>query len=786
MLIAVASIFALALAASWLQRVLRGAAGLVLAGVPLGVTLYFASQLPRVAAGTAALESYAWVPSLGVSLAFALDGLSLLFAFLICGIGFLIVIYAGGYLAGHPRLGRFYTLLFFFMGSMLGLVLADNLVALFIFWELTSISSYLLIGFDHQKAESRASALQALLITGGGGLLLLAGMILLSMAGGTQEISVLLERGDQIRAHPLYAPIFLLMLAGAVTKSAQFPFHFWLPGAMAAPTPVSAYLHSATMVKAGVYLLARFHPALGGTELWTTVLPLFGGVTMLVGGVLAVCQTDLKRILAYSTVSALGTLVFLLGLGTTEALKAAVVFLLAHALYKGALFMVAGALDHETGTRDVEKMGGLRRAMPITAAIAVLAAVSLAGFGPVFSFIGKEMLFEAVLHSPERGVLPVVMATLSGALFAAVAAIVALRPFFGAVRETPKSPHEAPPSLWLGPGVLAVLGLLLGIVPGGVAAGLISPAAAAVIGVDAPVKLALWHGFNAALALSAASVILGLIIYLGSASLRRALPRWESSFDYGPARWYRWGLAALSGTARVQTQFLQHGYLRFYLMAILMATIGLVGYTLLSRSQLQGSFDFHTARFHEVVIAGLILAAALAAVFTDSRLTAIASLGVVGNGVALIYMIFGAPDLAMTQILIETLTVILFVLAFYHLPRFINMTPAPARMRDAVISIAFGALMTALVLVTTGVQFHPPISRYFAENSVPLAFGRNVVNVILVDFRGIDTLGEITVLAVAGIGVYALLKLRPEDKESKQKLHGAPPENLQADGEANR
>ncbi len=312
----------------------------------------------------------------------------------------------------------------------------------------------MLIGFSHQRPESRAAATQALLVTGGGGLALLAGLIMLGMVGGSFELSTLLQQGQLVRSHPLYLPILLLVLAGAFTKSAQVPFHFWLPAAMEAPTPVSAYLHSATMVKAGVYLLARFSPILGGTEAWLAIVTSVGAATMLIGGLLAFYQTDLKRLLAYSTISALGTLVLLLGLGTSEAIIAAVVFLLAHALYKGALFMIAGAIDHETGTRDVERLGGLRRAMPITVVAAGLAAVSLAGFGPLLSFIGKELLLEAALHSPASALL-VPAVVIAGGLFVLVAAIVAIRPFFGAVRATPKHAHEAPPSMWLGPALLA-------------------------------------------------------------------------------------------------------------------------------------------------------------------------------------------------------------------------------------------------------------------------------------------------------------------------------------------
>nr|MDQ3396786.1 Na(+)/H(+) antiporter subunit A [Deinococcota bacterium] len=437
MLVAVLSCFIVAFLAPWLAAMAGRAVGWLLALLPMSLFVYFLSLVPRVSAGEEIVESLPWVPALDVSLSFYLDGLSLLFALLISGIGTLIMIYAGGYLKGHPGIGRFYLFILAFMGSMLGLVLTGNLVTLFVFWELTSLTSYLLIGFNHESEASRKAALQALLVTGLGGLVMLAGFVMIALIGGSLEFTTVLGQGDLLREHPLYLAVLLLVLAGAFTKSAQFPFHFWLPSAMEAPTPVSAYLHSATMVKAGVYLLARMSPVLAGTEAWFYIVTTFGAVTMLVGGYLALTKTDLKRVLAYSTVSALGTLVLLLGLASPAAATAAIVFLLAHALYKGAFFMLAGAVDHETGTRNILTLGGLRRVMPLTAAIALLAAVSLAGFGPVFSFIAKELLLEAVLEVERARFILLPAVVLAGALFVAVAAIVGIRPFFGALKATP-------------------------------------------------------------------------------------------------------------------------------------------------------------------------------------------------------------------------------------------------------------------------------------------------------------------------------------------------------------
>jgi multicomponent Na+:H+ antiporter subunit A len=758
MSVGVFSGFLLALAAPGLYRLTGRAAGWTLALLPLALTVYFAGFVGAVASGEVFHARHDWVPALGVNLSFTLDGLSLLFALLISGVGALVLVYAGGYLAGHPQLGRLYAFLLTFMASMLGLALADNLLALFVFWELTSISSYLLIGFDHERGEARAAALQALLVTGGGGLALMAGLVLLGQAGGSLELSALLAQGDQLRSHALYVPALLLILAGAFTKSAQFPFHFWLPAAMEAPTPVSAYLHSATMVKAGVYLLARLSPALGGTDVWVGTVSVVGGATMLVGGWLALAQSDLKRVLAYSTVSALGMLTLLLGLGGQLAVQAAMAFLLGHALYKGALFLVAGALDHETGTRDVDRLGGLGRAMPLTALAAGAAALSMAGLPPLFGFIAKELSYEATLDAPGAGWVTAA-AVAANVLLVAAAGLVGLRPFLGKALPTPRPAHEAPPGLLLGPLALAGLGIAFGLWPGWVAEWLVSAASTSVLGQPAGTRLELWHGLTPALALSAVTLAGGVGVYAGRGLLSKAASWWQRAAHWGPAGWYELALNGLNGLALGQTRLLQSGYLRYYLLITVAATVGLAGYALVGRGALEVAFNWSDLRFYEAGLAALILVAVLAAVLLQSRIAAIAALGVVGYGVALIFVLFGAPDLAMTQFLVETLTVILFVLVFYHLPESRLVSDRAARWRDAALALAAGALMTALVLVGTP-ENYPPISGYFVEYSVSQGHGRNVVNVILVDFRELDTLGEITVLAVAAVGVYALLKFR--------------------------
>ncbi len=745
-------------------RTVSRRSGLSAAGAVLCALLAvgFGVLVPGSAAGRILRPRLSWVPSLDLDLTFHLDGLSLLFALLITGVGALILIYSGGYLEGDPRLGRFCGFLLFFMASMLGLVTAGNLLLLFVFWELTSISSFLLIGFDHEREEARDAALQALLVTGAGGLALLAGLVLLGLIAGSFDLGTVLAQGETVRAHPHYPAVLALILLGAFTKSAQFPFHFWLPGAMEAPTPVSAYLHSATMVKAGLYLLARLHPVLGGTEPWMAALGTVGAVTMVVGGVLALLQTDLKRLLAYSTVSALGTLTLLLGLGTRYAVTGFLVFLTAHALYKAALFMTAGILDHETGTRDVERLGGLRRAMPLTTGVAVTAALSLAGLGPLLSFIGKELFLEALLAAPQARTLLIAAAVLAGGLFATVALLVGYRPFFGPFREPPRAAHDPPRALWLGPLLLALLGVVLGLAPGPLGEGIIAPAAGAVLGQPAPVYLALWHGFNPALALSAASLLFGLAFFLAWEQLRRALSHGEPLARWGPAAGYRAAVAVLLRSASAVTRLLQNGYLRTYLMMTLGTVVILVGYPLVTRSLPPWTTGQLDLRLHEGILCFLILAAALTAVMTRSRLTAIVALGVVGYAIALIFILFGAPDLAMTQFLIETLTVIFLVLVFYRMPPLMRRSSPGSRLRDALVAGTVGCLMTALVLLAIGIPTHPGSREFYARESLA-AHGRNVVNVILVDFRSLDTLGEITVLAAAALGVYALLKLRKEE-----------------------
>lgn len=755
--------FAVALAAPFLP-IWRSRPGRWLAAaVPAASFVYFLTLVREIGDGGVVTTSWDWIPTLDISFALRVDGLALLMALLVSGMGALVVLYAGAYLEGKPGLGRFMAYLFGFMASMLGLVLAADLITLFVFWELTSITSFLLISFETEKPQARKAATQALLVTGGGGLALLGGFALIGIEAGTYDIAEITAAGGTLAESSRYLPILVLVLAGAFTKSAQFPFHFWLPGAMAAPTPVSAYLHSATMVKAGVYLLARLHPALGDTTEWTVALTSFGAVTMVLGAFIAVHQTDLKLILAYSTVAALGLLVLLLGIGTDLAVKAAVVFLLAHALYKGALFLAAGSIDHGTGTREIGELGGLARAMPFTSAALAVGALSLAGFGPVLAFIGKEALLEAALHFDKAGELALIGAAVAGGALFAVAAGMLGRLLIGAVRA-PHTPHESPWEMLVGPVVLAVLSVGFGLVPALVEGDIVAPAAASIAGAPVKVSLALWHGVNTALLLSLLSLtIAGVLLAVGGRLRPATLRMTNIAGPLRPADLYDSSLLNLNRVARQQTRLLQHGYLRLYLAVTLAAAVALIFSAIVARGGLELDNSYGDIAFYEVVIAGVIIVGAVAAIRADDRLTAVAALGAVGFGVALVYAFFGAPDLALTQFLIETLTVLLFVLVFYRLPRLADVSSVATRARDAVLAIATGALMTVLVLASITHTSDHSLTAYFTETSKPAAFGRNVVNVILVDFRSLDTLGEIIVLAVAALGVVAMLKLRRGD-----------------------
>jgi multicomponent Na+:H+ antiporter subunit A len=697
-----------------------------------------------------------WIPSLGINLSFWVDGLSVIFVLLIAGIGTVVLVYAGPYLHGHRDLGRFLAWIMLFMGSMLGLVTSGNLLTLFLFWELTSVSSYFLIGFLHDDAASRKSALQALLITGAGGLSLLAGFILLGSAVGTYELSVILSSGDAFRSSAWYLPGLFLILAGAFTKSAQVPFHFWLPNAMAAPTPVSAYLHSATMVKAGVFLLARLHMVLNGTTEFHVLVGMAGAATMLLGAVAAFGQRDLKRLLAYTTVSALGTLVFLLGIGSEAAVQAAMVFLLAHALYKGTLFLVVGIVDHETGTRDLESLGGLWRVMPKTAAAAALAALSMAGLPPMLGFISKELLYEAKLAAPWAPWTITAAGVAANVLTVATAALIVVRTFGGRAATPTQTVHDPSWMMWGGVVLLSSLGFAAGLAAEAVATYIVGPAATAIRGKTVATSLGLWHGVNPVLLLSLATLAAGAALYAFHRPLRRAVSAWRPWKAEGA---YDAALAGMLAGARQQTLWLQSGQLSTYLALTLTATLVLVGLPIaVFWPQLSVVVTSELALL-PTVIAGTMAIAAVLAVRARTSLGAIIALGVVGYGIAVLFLLYSAPDLAMTQFAVETLMVVLLMLVVAKLPEFRQLGTRASRMWQGALSVAGGALMTLLVLLVTAEPARMALANFYSESALALANGRNIVNVILVDFRGLDTMGEITVLGIAALGAVALLRL---------------------------
>ncbi|UXT48281.1 putative monovalent cation/H+ antiporter subunit A [Agrobacterium tumefaciens] len=755
--------FMAALAAPALVKRLGHNAAWLLALAPGLAFVHFALMLPGIAAGGIVTGGYAWVPSFNLSFSWFIDGLSLTFALLITGIGLLIVLYAGGYMKGHPQQGRFLSFLLLFMGAMLGVVVSDSLLMLFVFWELTSITSFLLIGFDHERAASRRAALQALVVTGGGGLLLLAGLIFIWDMSGMTQLSMLVRGGDILRDSPFYLAALLLVLGGAFTKSAQFPFHFWLPNAMEAPTPVSAYLHSATMVKAGVYLLMRLNPVLGDTAAWQILLPFFGGLTMLTGALLAVRQTDLKLMLAYTTVSSLGLLVMLTGFGSDHAIEAAVLYLVAHSLFKGALFMVAGIIDHETGTRDVTKLGGLRKAMPITFAAALAAAISMAGLPPFFGFLAKEEIYYALAHGNPRAVLFTGIAILGNGLMFAVAFAVALKPFLGKPVKTPKHAHEGPLLLWLGPALLALKGLTIALFSGIAHFYISTPMASAIAGEPRPVEISLIPHIGVPLGLSLLTVALGIVLYTQLAPLRSLMDRTFKALGAGPDRGFDVFIEALVKISFHVTRIIQPGRLEFYVTA----TFAVIAAVLLAPLFLYGELPAvpswpRDMQIHELTFIAIAVAGLVAVLTASSRLTAIIALGIQGFAVAVIFLLFGAPDLSFTQFMVETLSVVILTLVMTRL----RLSPSDHRgfgqkLLDSTIAIACGTGFALFLMRATQASFDNRLTDFYNTYSKVIAHGANVVNVIIVDFRGTDTLGEIAVVMITGLAILALIRIRP-------------------------
>ncbi|MFO7979107.1 MAG: hydrogen gas-evolving membrane-bound hydrogenase subunit E [Bacteroidales bacterium] len=722
--------------------------------------LYYLSLLSAVNRGEVFTESYAWIPSMGINFSFYVDGFSLLFSLLVLGIGTFILIYAGFYMRPYPMKGRFLAYLLLFMAAMQGIVVSGNLITLFVFWELTSISSYLLIGYHHEKPEARAAALQALLITGFGGLAMLAGFVLIGIPYGSYEFTDLLANPEIIRNSKFYLPALLLVFTGAFTKSAQFPFHFWLPNAMAAPSPVSAYLHSATMVKAGIFLLARMNPILGGTDEWHYILTVVGAVTMFVGAWLSITQKDLKRILAYSTVSALGTLVLLIGSDTEFAINAAIIFLLVHALYKGTLFMMAGNIEKKTGTRDITQLGGLFRYMPFAAIVMIMALVSMAGIPPMIGFIGKELLYEAQIHTPGAYFLVLPLGVLTNVIMVFISLRLSLNIFWGKTPEYAIIPKEPSLALVLGPFFLVLISLLLGLFPSTMANPLTSSAITAISPEMEAVKLKLWHGINMVLVLSMFTIALGVAAYLYRArvvNFAETITQRYFHKDYAKmfASVIDWFLLYTKG----QTKVIQHGYHRFYLMTIFVVSSILIWIQIWRSEPVILELNFSEMPLNLVAVVALIIAASFSAVMSHSRVIALIAMGVIGFGITIIFIAFSGVDLAITMIMVEILVVIMAMAVLFHLPKYVKFSDTGARMRDGLVAAMVGSFMMVLVLQAGTSQLQKPVSDFYKLASYPEAFGRNIVNVILVDFRALDTLGEITVLAVAAIGIFSMMRL---------------------------
>ena len=765
--------FAGSLLAALMPTHARTAAAGWAALVSLAALVWVALLFPTLQTGQVLHEEYRWIPSAGINFSVRMDGFAWMFAMLVTGIGLLVALYARYYMSKNDPVPRFFSFFLAFMGAMLGVVLSGNVVQLVFFWELTSLFSFMLIGYWYHRKDARRGARMALTVTGAGGLAMLAGMLMLGHIAGSYQLDVILGAGERIRAHPLYTPMLVLVLLGAFTKSAQFPFHFWLPRAMAAPTPVSAYLHSATMVKAGVFLLARLWPALSGTEQWFWLVGGAGVVTLVLGAYFAMFQNDLKGLLAYSTISHLGLITLLLGLNRDLAAVAAVFHIMNHATFKASLFMAAGIIDHETGTRDMRRLSGLWKAMPITGTLAFVASAAMAGVPLMNGFLSKEMFFAETVDLSSTPLLDYglpVAATVAG-IFAVVYSLrFSVGVFLGPpARHLPLEPHE--PVRWMRVPIeiLVLLCIVVGIFPQWSIGPALDVAARPVVGgAMPPFSLAIWHGFNKPLVMSLIALGGGIALYL---LLRRGVvagrfkhapllglngQRLFESTLYGLDRASRWALAVLS-TYRLQPQMLL-----MVLAAIVFASVALWagGISWGDRPRVPGNLEFAL-----LWVLGCVAALAAANQAKFHRLAALILLGAVGLAVSLTFLWFSAPDLALTQLTVEVVTTVLFLLGLRWLPKrrpeeaeHLGLRVRARRARDFVVSLVAGGGMAVLAYAMMTRPAPQSISPFFIDRALPEGGGTNVVNVMLVDFRAFDTMGEITVLGIVGLTVYALLR----------------------------
>lgn len=766
--------------------------------VPIVLVAFYATYIPAIAAGESFIGTIEWIPSLGISFVSYLDGLSLLFSMLITGIGALVVLYSIFYLdRTKEQLHNFYIYLLMFMSAMLGVVQSDHMITLYLFWELTSVSSFLLIGYWYNRDQSRFGALKSMMITVAGGMLMLGGFVLLSIMGGTFSIRELIGQAPELATNDTFIMALVLILLGAFTKSAQFPFYIWLPDAMEAPTPVSAYLHSATMVKAGIYLVARFTPIFAFSEVWIWLVSGIGLLTLMWGSFFAVKQTDLKAILAFSTVSQLGLIMSLLGVGAIAyhvegaedtvfkyAAFAAIFHLINHATFKGSLFMIAGIVDHETGTRDIRKLGGLMSIMPVSFTIALIGSFSMAGV-PLFNgFLSKEMFLTAMLSVKEFELFEF---STWGGLFPVIAWIASIftfvysfyfvfKTFTGTVKsdQLPHKPHEAPIGMLISPAILAVLVIVIFFIPNLITDTFVKPAVTVIQPFlynnpeEVDIHVAAWHGVNTEFLMTIGIFVIGLLLYF-------TLAKWQKFYNVFPAKFslnrlYDFVINVLfdSWMDSLSKSYMtgsNRRYLGYMFSAFAMLVIG----TLFIKDAFVVSFESASPiHVYQIILIIALVIGTITTVFAKSRITSIVALGAVGYTVSLFFVIFNAPDLALTQLVIETISVALFLLAFYHLPKF---QKAEERTRfkfgRAFVSIAVGVMVTLVALSSHSQKMIPSIADYYKETVYSLAGGGNIVNVILVDYRGFDTLFEITVLAIAGMAIYGMIKLRMSKKGGK-------------------
>lgn len=748
-----------------LLPMLLARAGRRVCAVGTGIATLIAFMLlltyaPKVFRGEIVQFHADWIPQLGMNLDFRLDGLGFLMAGLILGIGLLIILYAKFYLDAKERVGVFYTYLLVFQGAMVGIALSNNALCMLVFWELTSISSFLLIGFWRHLPEGRQGARMALLVTGVGGLALTAGMLLLGNVAGSYRLDEIIANSHEVKESPLYLLILGLIALGCFTKSAQFPFHFWLPRAMAAPTPVSAYLHSATMVKAGIFLLARLWPALSGTDSWFYLVTTVGLVTMLLGSFTALFKSDLKAIMAYSTVSHLGLMTMLLGFSSQAAIIACMFHLLNHGIFKASLFMNVGIIDHGTGTRELSRLGGLARWMPATAGLALLAISANAGLPPMNGFLSKELMLEAAWKTPYFGITGVIAigATLSGVAAIAYSIRFFAGVYFGASEKLEHTPHAPGLGISLSPGLLAIAALAIGLFPSVFAESLIQSAVAGCLaaGEVPALHFHLWHGVSPAVYSSIVAIMLGSVLF----SRYSLASRWWNRFDWIDGKKVFDGVVSkLIQACQAIEQRMQDGKLSNYLAVMLGGTIVLSTTVFVTSTWHVGTRPLLPVNLLSLSVAVVLVVAALATViFHHQRLLSFIAANVVGLVSCIGFIYLSAPDLALTQISVEIVTLILILLAMYFLPKQTpRESPSWKRWRDGVLSGAAGIGMAGLTWAVTRVELNRELATYFTKQALPGSGGANVVNVIIVDFRGFDTFSEIAVLSAAALIIYSLL-----------------------------